>query len=162
MAQRFYEDRDSAGRAGMILADFDDPCEILMRAEEDGDDDEQIDLSGIRAIPRDALKTLMIYLIPPGNRAKRLRIAQLRLVLLAHACGVDGIAEYSFAKLAEDLQCTRALLSYYAVRMADELGEEAPRGGKRRVSRDSYRQSALAAHRRAGHKMRSDSDGDAS
>ena len=81
---------------------------------------------------------------------------QLRTIVLAHAAGLEGVADKTLAELAGELGCTRALMSLYAVRLTDELNQEMVRGGKRRESRETYRQSAIAAHRRAGHAIKQD------
>ena len=156
---------------GAVELDNNSPDRILAKSEpmhpddEDFDhelaaaeDGENIDLAGIRAIPRDALKTLLMFLIPSNSVSakKRWRMAQLRLSLLSHMLNVDGIGQKSFEELGQELGCTRALLSLYSLRMIDGLAIDKTRNGKCRRSREVYRQSATEAHRRQGHRMKQD------
>lgn len=129
------------------------PLDDLIEAEE-----LDADASGINDIPADALLVLLRFLVPAPRRkairnAKRWDIAQIRLIVLAHAAGLEGVADRSFAEIAAELGCTRAKLSLYATRMVDELGQDQVRGCKRRSSRAKYRDSATAYHSRAGHIM---------
>jgi hypothetical protein len=136
------------GRRHAILVDDMDPAAILMQAE-DGEDDEQITLTGIEGIPRSALKTLIRFLIPQTSKpAKRWRIAQLRLAILAQMTDVDDIGGQSFESLARELNCTRALLCHHSLRMVDSLGMDKAKLGKRRESRAVYSASATLAHKR--------------
>jgi hypothetical protein len=96
----------------------------------DIEDAEEMDLSGIGRIPTDALKVFCAMLIPVGKPSPRLwRTATSRLVTLAHAIGVDGIADRSLAELAASLGVSRALLSFNEVRLRDvaHLGHRAGR-----------------------------------
>jgi hypothetical protein len=119
------------------------------------DDGERIDFEGIKAVPRDALKILLRFLIPSNSisEKKRWRMAQLRVALLSHMLDVDGLGSKSFEELGQELGCTRALLSLYSLRMIDGLGIDKCRNGKSRSSRQVFRKSATEAHRRAGHTM---------
>lgn len=131
-----------------ILVDTQDPAEALMEAEEH-DDAETIDFAAVRKVPADALKILIRFLIPLSSKpAKRWRIAQLRLAILAQMTDVDDIGAQSFESLARELGCTRALLCHHSLRMVDGLGMDKAKLGKRRESRAVYSASATAAHRR--------------
>ncbi len=123
-----------------------------MRAE-DGDGGETIDLAGIKAIPVSALKVLVRYLVPARGRS-RWRHGQIRLAILAHALDLDGIGGQSFEALSKELNCSRSLLSLRSLELIDGLGINKLRNGKARESRDTYRSSAIATHKRLGHKMK--------
>ena len=131
--------------------DWDSPDEQMMRAEEIEDEPAMQD--GMRGIPPDALKRLLMFIIPPESSTQRWAVATKRLVTLAHLAGVEGVAEHSLATLAKQLDCTRAILSIHSLAIVDELGQEQTRGGKKRSSRETYSKSATAAHKRAGHNM---------
>lgn len=121
------------------------------------DDGETLELGGISDIPKDAMRRLVLYLIPShSSPAKRWRIAQLRLAIVAQMVDADGIGKQSFEDLSKELNCTRAILSYHALRMIDALGIEKLRNGKPRRTREIYRQSAIESHRRQGHRIASD------
>ena len=162
----FFDDHGAA--CGL---DCNSPDRLLAKSEawhpeDDGTDadlgpedpGENIDLAGIKSIPRDALRTLLRFLVPTNSvsEVKRWRMAQLRLALLSHMLDVDGIGSKSFEELGQELGCTRALLSLYSLRMIDGLQIDKCRNGKSRRSREVYRETATAAHRRAGHRMASD------
>lgn len=141
---------------GWHEVDSNDPSAILMQLE-DEQDDEEIDLDGINAIPRDALKRLVRWLVPSQARssAKRWRISQIRLAILSQMLDVDGTGQLTFEQLGKELGCTRALLSYYSLRMIDDLGQNKSANGKSRASREVFRQSAIASHQARGHRMKS-------
>lgn len=132
--------------------DWDSPDEQMMRAEEI-EDDAPPDASSLAGIPPNALGVILRYLVPPAGSSARWRTATKRLICLAHAAGLDGIADRSLASIAEELGCSRAALSHHAVRISDELALHQVRGGKSRQARESYKVSATEAHRRAGHKL---------
>jgi hypothetical protein len=155
----------------LVNIDSDTPDRLLARSEawhpgDDGtdadlgpeNDGERIDFEGIKAVPRDALKTLLRFLIPSNSvsEAKRWRMAQLRVALMAQMLDVDGLGSKSFRELGEELGCTRALLSLYSLRMIDGLSIEKSRNGKKRSARSVYAASSTEAHRRAGHRMTAD------
>lgn len=114
---------------------------------------ENIDLAGLRSIPREALLILLRYIVQPGAAKHRWRQAQIRLAILSHMVNLDGIGALSFAALAEELGCTRALLSLRSLELIDGLKIEKTRNGKRRSTRETYRKAATEAHARAGHRM---------
>jgi hypothetical protein len=162
-----------AGEDGhLIKIDENTPARILARSEPmheaDGDDwdrdlapddaPETFDAAAIKNIPRDALKVILRFIIPStsSSEAKRWRIAQLRVALLAHMLDIDGIGSKSFQQLGDELGCTRALLSLYSLRLIDGLTIDKTRNGKCRRSREVYRQTATEAHRRQGHRMKQD------
>jgi hypothetical protein len=108
----------------------------------DIEDAGEMDLSGIGRIPTDALKVFCAMLIPVGKPSPRLwRTATSRLVTLAHAIGVDGIADKSLAELAASLGVSRALLSFNEVRLRD-VGHLSCRAGRSNEARDVYAERA--------------------
>ena len=129
------------------------PLDHLMAMEEQIDDDETPDASELKDIPLNALGVLLRYLIPPAGSAARWPKALKRMICLAHAAGIDGVADRSLASIAAEIGCSRASLSHWAIRMADELGQEQVRGGKSRAARKAYSRSATATHKRLGHNM---------
>jgi hypothetical protein len=156
----------------LVNIDEDSPLRLLARREplhpDDPDDfdadfrpddnGERIDFEGIKAVPRDALKTLLRFLVPSNSVSakKKWRITQLRVALLSHMLNVDGLGALSFEELGQELGCTRALLSLYSLRMIDGLQIDKCRNGKSRRSREVFRKSATEAHRRQGHRMKQD------
>jgi hypothetical protein len=147
-------DENSHSRHGI---DWMDPAELAQAAEEQ-DEEGTIDLAGVNAIPPDALLTLLRFIISPAvqcrSRKQRWKTSQLRLVVLAHAAGLDDVAEMSLTQLASELGVTRSLMSWYAIRMTDELKQSQVRGGKSRASREVYRQTAIRSHIERGHRVK--------
>lgn len=128
----------------------DDGCESCLMP----DLGESIDIDGIAGIPRDALKRLLRFLLPTESTPrKRWRIAQLRLAILTRMTDTDNVGLLSFEELAQELGCSRALLSDYSLRIIDGLGMDKERRGKSRAARDKYRLAAIASHQARGHKM---------
>ena len=118
--------------------------------------DAPMGVSALKSIPRQALLILLGFIIPPPGGTRPLRVAQLRLVTLAHLAGLEGIGDRTLTDLAAELGATRSLMSLYACRMVDQLGQSQVRGGKRREAREVYKRTATEAHRRQGHKMKQD------
>jgi hypothetical protein len=134
--------------------DWNSPDQQAM-ADEELADDEVVSLAGIKDIPRDALRTLLLFIIPSGGvPAKKWRIAQIRLALIAHLASVEGVGGQPLSDLAVELGCTRSLLSLYCLKMVDGLKLDKSRNGKRRETRETYRQNALLSHEKRGHKMK--------
>jgi hypothetical protein len=157
---RAYADND------LVQTDHNTPLHQLAKKEpwHDGDNStdpqldpadvaEDIDLAGLRSIPRAALLILLRYIVQPGAAKHRWRQAQIRLAILAHMIDLDGIGGLSYAALAEELGCTRALLSMRSLELIDGLKIEKTRNGKRRSTRETYRRTATEAHARAGHRI---------
>jgi hypothetical protein len=170
--QPAFSMRDHYSEDGhLVEVDFNTPAVKLARKEAlhetDGDDweadlapcdmGETFDVAGIRDIPRDALQRLVLFLIPANSGpTKRWRVSQLRLAIIAQMVDADGIGKLSFEDLAKELKCTRAILSYHSLKMIDAIGINKLRNGKRRETREIYRQSAIESHRRQGHRMKQD------
>ncbi len=143
---------------GLVGVDWNSPDSLAIQAEE-AEEVDGLDLAGINKIPPEALLILLRFIISPAvqcrSRKQRWKTSQLRLVVLAHAAGLDDVAEMSLTQLASELGVTRSLMSWYAVRMTDELSPRGQvRGGKSRASREIYREVAIASHQARGHKMR--------
>jgi hypothetical protein len=140
----------------LTAIDWHTPDEDLMAKEAelglDADDSTNPDTLALLKIPPDALKVLLRFLLPPGKTGKaRWRIATLKLATLANAAGVDEIGNMRLADIARELDVSRALVSLYSLRLVDELGMNKVAAGKRRETRETFRRTALEAHRRAGH-----------
>jgi hypothetical protein len=153
----------------LVSIDENSPDRIMARKEalhpSDGDfdhdfapddDGQTFDAARLKSIPRQALLHLLTFIFPTPGGPRPLRAAQLRLVTLAHLAGLEGIGDRTLTDLAAELGATRSLMSLYACRMVDQLGQAQVRGGKRREAREVYRKSATEAHRAAGHRMRAD------
>jgi hypothetical protein len=147
---------EDGSRNGTAI-DWQSPDEILMEREDEADS-ESCDLGGISEIPRDALKTILNFLVSPEKAGlsakKRWEMSLYRLVILAHTTGMQDVGNKSLSKLAEELGVTRSLLSHYAIQLCDQLGQAQPRGGKSRASRQVYRETATESHRRRGHRLK--------
>ena len=129
--------------------DFDDPATLAMQREAHLD----LDASAITRMEPDSLLVLLRFIVAPGGGRCRWNVSKYRLILLAHLAGLEGVADLSLTELAKQLGCTRGLLSHYSIKIVDELEQAQTRGGKSRASREAYRKSATAAHRRLGHVM---------
>jgi hypothetical protein len=144
------------------FADHETPDKILARTEAWHPEDDQgsdpllspaedgltIDLAGLRSIPVDALLILLRYIVQPDLPTNRWRQAQVRVAVLAHMVNLDGIGSLSFAALAKELDCSRALISFRSLELIDGLSIDKTRNGKKRSSRDTYRKAATEAHKR--------------
>jgi hypothetical protein len=121
---------------------------------DDTDDDPKgQDILALRSIPPDALLVLLRFIISKTSSRKRWRVAQLKLCTLAHAANMQTVGDKSLTDLAQELGCTRSLLSLYSTRLADQLGLSQVRGGKCRASRDIYRSNALLSHQKRGNTL---------
>jgi len=160
-----------------VRADLDSPDRILSKKEPrhkndietdpdlDYDDDtEALDLAGIKRIPRDALKQLLLFLIPKTtDRGSRWKMATVRLAVLSRILNVgDDLGRESLQKLADELGVTRSLLSLRQLAIADQYGLGKLRSSRSASARKAYSISATEAHRRAGHRMTVDAEQGAS
>ena len=148
-----FENPDHGRHSAAIPIDWESPDQVLMAKEfAAGLDDGDPDLLAVKKIPPDALGTILRLILPPRRGgASRWRISSIRLAVLAHACQIDDFGEMRLAAIARELGVTRALVSQYALRLVDQLGLDRLPSQKRRVTREIYRRTAIAAHRRAGH-----------
>ena len=144
----FHDDGQMAG------VDHNDPCTLAMQRE-----DAELDARELRAIPPDALRTILRLIIPAENSQVRWKVAVMRLATLAHLAGLDTVGNLSQTELARELGCTRGLVSHYAVRLADLLGESQPRGGRTHAVREAYRKRALKVHRAKSRTMAAEAPG---
>ena len=132
------------------------PLDELIAAElAAGIDGGDPDTLAMRDIPPDALAILIRFILGDQSRAKstRWQVAAIRLAVIAHAIQLDGVGDLSFEELGRQLGCTRATISLYNVRLLDQFGISKFRSSKSRQSRDIYRETAIAAHRKLDHKL---------
>ena len=149
----FIEHGHDSGR--MAAIDWRDPADLLMAKEAmagiDDDAEANPDAGALVDIPSNALLVILRFLVGTDKGSGRWRVASRRLAVLAHAAGLETVAELTLAQLADELKCTRALTSLYAVKLVDQLGMAKVRGGRSREARETYRQRAIEAHKAAGH-----------
>jgi hypothetical protein len=134
---------------------LDQVIEMEIEAGIDTEDQEgsDVDVLALRLIPPDALLILLRFIISKTSSRKRWRVAQLKLCTLAHAANMQTVGDKSLTDLAQELGCTRSLLSLYSTRLADQLGLSQVRGGKCRASRETYRKNALLSHQKRGNTL---------
>lgn len=97
------------------------PLDELIAAEEH-EHAEMLDLGGIASIPPDALRLLVLFLLPQGanpTSSSYWKIATKRLCALAYSIGVEEVRRHPLSKLGPAVGCTRALLSLLAVELRD-------------------------------------------
>ncbi len=130
---------------------FHDACE-----NEEQDDDEKVDLAGIKDIPREALAILLNWLVgePTRHTAKRWRKCTLKVAAVSHMLNIQGLRELSLEQLGKQLGTTRANLSLYSLAVCDSAGIDKTFTGKARKSREVFSETTRAYHERAGHKMK--------
>jgi len=115
------------------------------------------DALALQGFPRDGLKTILRFLLPTnGEGSKKWRVGQMRLIALAHAAGLEGVANLTQTEIARQMDCSKALISYYCTAVADELKEFSPRGGRTPQARQAYALRATAVHKRLGHAVAGD------
>jgi len=112
---------------------------------EEGD----VDAIAINGMPQDGLRTILRFILKSNAvGARRWRSAEMRLIALAHLCGVPGVGNISQSQIAKELNVTRALISHYFTSMADELDQAQARGGRSSQTRAQNATAASAAHAR--------------
>ena len=97
------------------------PLDELIAAEE-REHDETLDLGGIASIPPDALRLLVLFLLPQGGNptgSSYWRIATKRLCALAYALGVEEVRRHPLSKIGPAVGCSRAMLSLLACELRD-------------------------------------------
>jgi len=137
------------------------PDRIMARSEpwhaEDKDTDrhldpddtaETIDANGIKGIPRDALRQLLIFLIPRTDQLTKWRMAAVRLAVVSRILNIDDLGALSLETLAKQLGVTRSLLSLRQLEIADQFGLGKLRSFKSAAARINYKASATKAHSR--------------
>ena len=136
--------RDSPGMIGTWLGDHGAGWHPGPPAEEgEPESIDEDDLDRLKCYDAEILKTLLRVLIfPDRGRAGNLKSAFARLVALASALHVHGIGEKSLEYLANEIGCTRALLSFYVVQLRDFGGLDC-HGGKSLKARETYATAQL-------------------
>jgi hypothetical protein len=112
------------------------------------DDDESIDLNGIKGIPRGALGQLLRFLLPVTSKPGRWKMASVRLAVVCRILDVDELGKLPLETLAKELGVTRSLLSMRQLEIADGFGLGKLRSSKSAAARKSYSASATKAHSR--------------
>lgn len=115
------------------------PLDQLIAAEEH-EHAEMLDLGGIMSIPPDALRLLVLFLLPQGGNptgSSYWKIATKRLCALAYAIGVEEVRRHPLSKLGPAAGCTRALLSLLACELRD-FADLDHRAGRSDTGRETY------------------------
>ena len=120
---------------------------------------ETFDAAGIKGIPLDALRQLVLFLIPRTDKASRWQMATVRLAIVARVLGLDDAGQ-PLEVLAKQLNVTRSLLSLRQLEIADQFQLGKLRSSKSAAARESYRVSATEAHRSAQERRRIESGTD--
>ena len=144
-------------------ADYETPDKILARTEawhpeDDPHTDHQLDpenigetfdAAGIKGIPLDALRQLLLFLIPKTtDRGSRWKMATVRLAVVARILGLDDAGQ-PLEVLAKQLNVTRSLLSLRQLEIADQFQLGKLRSSRSASARKAYSISATNVHRRA-------------
>ena len=151
-----YADRD------LVDVELNSPDRILARSEpwhaEDIDTDrhldpedtrETFDASGIKGIPRDALRQLVFFLTPRTDKPTKWQQAAVRLAVISRILDIDDLGKLPLETLAKQLGVTRSLLSLRQLEIADGFGLGKLRSSKSAQARINYKTSATNAHRKA-------------
>ena len=110
---------------------------------------ETFDAAGIKGIPLDALRQLLLFLIPnTADKASRWKMATVRLAVVARILNID-YAGVPLETLAKQLGVTRSLLSLRQLAIADQYGLGKLRSSRSAAARKAYSISATNVHRRA-------------
>ena len=155
-------------------ADYETPDKILARTEgwheDDQDTDHQLDpedigetfdAAGIKGIPLDALRQLLLFLIPnTADRGSRWKMATVRLAIVARILNIDDAGRVPLETLAKQIGVTRSLLSLRQLAIADQFQLGKLRSSKSAAARQSYSVSATEAHKRAQERRRIESGTD--
>ena len=160
-----YADRD------LVDVELNSPDRILARSEPWHHDDigtdrhldfddqgETIDAGGIRDIPRDALRQLLLFLIPRTDKPTKWRQAAIRLAVISRILDIDDMGKLPLETLAKQLGVTRSLLSLRQLEIADGFGLGKLRSSKSAAARKNYKTSATNAHRKAQERRQAASD----
>lgn len=144
----------------IVLTDPNSPDRILARREswhetdletdhqfDPNDDGETYDLDGIKGIPRDALRQLLLFLVPRGAHRQKWRQAAVRLAIISRILDIDDTGKETLEKLATQLGVTRSLLSFRQLEIADQFNLGKLRSSKSAAARKAYSISATNTHR---------------
>jgi hypothetical protein len=115
------------------------PLDHLLEAEEHEDHD-TLDLAGLRGIPVDALKTLVLFLLPTDSKptsASYWPKALKRLCALSYAIGIEEVRKFPLSKIAPALGCSRAMLSLLCCELRDFASLD-HRAGRSDAARETY------------------------
>jgi hypothetical protein len=113
------------------------------------DDGETFDAAGIKGVPLDALRQLVLFLIPRTANRTKWQMATVRLAIVARILNVDEAGREPLEVLAKQLNVTRSLLSLRQLEIADQFGLGKLRSSRSASARKAYSISATNAHRRA-------------
>jgi hypothetical protein len=136
----------------LTLADHTHPVDLI-EPEEDVPAYDNKDLAKLGAFNPDLLRVLLRVLLFPDGVRQPVHSCWPRLIALAHALHVSPIGEQSMASLAEQMGCTKALLSHYRVALKDFGGLD-HHGGKSSEARERLSQIASVAWARKDRKQR--------
>jgi hypothetical protein len=131
------------------------PLDQLIAAEEH-EHAEMLDLGGVASIPPDALRLLVLFLLPQTSNptsSSYWRIATRRLCALAYSIGVEEVRRHPLAKLGPAAGCTRALLSLLACELRD-FADLDHRAGRSDQARQTYSARARAVWNTRGRSKR--------
>ena len=119
------------------------PAELM--DDDDDDDTEALDVSGIGTIPKNALAVFAEFILAQKRGGGiNFKTTMARLIALCHTLNVRDLRKVSLTSLAEQIGCSRALLSIYEVELR-EFGKLSCHGGKSLSARESYAKAASAA-----------------
>ena len=145
-------------------ADYETPDKILARTEawhpedyphtdhqlDPEDIGETFDAAGIKGIPLDALRQLLLFLIPKTtDRGSRWKMATVRLAIVARILNIDDAGRVPLEMLAKQIGVTRSLLSLRQLEIADQFQLGKLRSSRSASARKAYSISATNVHRRA-------------
>jgi hypothetical protein len=122
-----------------LAVDSRTPLDHLVEAE-DAQDDETLDLAGLRGIPVDALKTLVLFMLPTDTKPTSpgyWRQACKRLCALSYAIGIQEVRQHPLSQIAPALGCSRAMLSLLCVELRDFASLD-HRAGRSDAARETY------------------------
>ena len=138
-------DREAARKEGWHPTDPAD-CDRHLDPE---DTRETFDANGIKGIPRDALRQLLLFLLPRTDKPTKWQQAAVRLAVISRILDIDDTGKLPLEALAKQLGVTRSLLSLRQLEIADGFGLGKLRSSKSAQARINYKTSATNAHRRA-------------
>lgn len=152
--------RTFADRA-LVDVEMNTPDRILARSEpwhtedtdtdrhlDPEDDTEQLDMAGIKGIPRDALRQILLFLVPRGAHRQKWRQAAVRLAIISRILNIDDTGKETLEALATQLGVTRSLLSLRQLEIADQFNLGKLRSSKSAAARKAYSISASNTHRK--------------
>ena len=122
-----------------LAVDSRTPLDDLIEAEE-LEEAEQLDLAGIHGVPIDALRILVMFLLPSDSKPTSpgyWRQVTKRAAALAYALGLPEVRQHPLSKIAPAIPCTRAMLSLLAVELRDFANLD-HRAGRSDAARETY------------------------